>query len=82
MCGLCVEPWFLLSGMMIKTTSAIVLFWERIREWSFGVADYVWRESICRSDEQNHLVIAAVKLPNDERCFRADRYDDERNGRS
>ncbi|XP_055354842.1 histone-binding protein RBBP4-like [Paramacrobiotus metropolitanus] len=31
------------------------------------------------SDEQNHLVIAAVKLPNDERCFRADRYDDERN---
>ena len=33
-----------------------------------------------RSDEQNHLVVASVKLPNDERCFRADRYDDERNG--
>ena len=35
----------------------------------------------CSSDEQNHLVIAGVKLPNDERCFRADRYDDERNGK-
>ena len=32
------------------------------------------------SDEQNHLVIASVKLPNDDAQVDASRYDSERGG--
>ena len=35
---------------------------------------------ICRSDEQNHLVIASVKLPNDDAQVDATRYDSDRAG--
>lgn len=34
----------------------------------------------CRSDEQNHLVIASVKLPNDDAQVDASRYDNDRGG--
>ena len=33
-----------------------------------------------RSDEQNHLVIASVKLPNDDAQVDATRYDSDRAG--
>lgn len=36
---------------------------------------------LCRSsDEQNHLVIASVKLPNDDAQVDASRYDNDRGG--
>lgn len=35
---------------------------------------------VCRSDEQNHLVIASVKLPNDDAQVDASRYDNDRGG--
>ncbi len=35
-----------------------------------------------RSDEQNHLVIASVQLPNDDAQFDASHYDSEKGGRS
>ena len=34
-----------------------------------------------RSDEQNHLVIASVQLPNDDATFDASHYDSEKGGR-
>ena len=34
------------------------------------------------SDEQNHLVIASVQLPNDDAQFDASHYDSEKGGRS
>ena len=37
----------------------------------------------CRSsDEQNHLVIASVKLPNDDAQVDASRYDNDRGGKA
>ena len=33
-----------------------------------------------RSDEQNHLVIASVQLPNDDAQFDASHYDSEKGG--
>ena len=33
-----------------------------------------------RSDEQNHLVIATVQLPNDDSQFDASNYDTEKGG--
>ena len=35
---------------------------------------------VCSSDEQNHLVIASVKLPNDDAQVDATRYDSDRGG--
>ena len=35
-----------------------------------------------RSDEQNHLVIASVQLPNDDSQFDASHYDNEKGGRA
>ena len=35
-----------------------------------------------RSDEQNHLVIASVKLPNDDAQVDASRYDNDRGGKN
>lgn len=34
----------------------------------------------CRSDEQNHLLIASVQLPNDNAQFDASHYDSEKGG--
>lgn len=34
------------------------------------------------SDEQNHLVIASVQLPNDDAQFDASHYDSEKGGKS
>ncbi len=34
------------------------------------------------SDEQNHLVIASVKLPNDDAQVDASHYDNDRGGKS
>ncbi len=34
-----------------------------------------------RSDEQNHLLIASVQLPNDNAQFDASHYDSERGGK-
>ncbi len=36
--------------------------------------------SLRSSDEQNHLVIASVKLPNDDAQVDASRYDNDRGG--
>lgn len=42
---------------------------------------YLTRILLCRSsDEQNHLVIASVKLPNDDAQVDASRYDNDRGG--
>ena len=35
---------------------------------------------LSRSDEQNHLLIASVQLPNDNAQFDASHYDSERGG--
>ena len=37
---------------------------------------------VIRSDEQNHLLIASVQLPNDNAQFDASHYDSERGGKS
>ena len=36
--------------------------------------------TMCRSDEQNHLVIASVKLPSDDAQIDASRYDSDKGG--
>ena len=36
---------------------------------------------IIRSDEQNHLLIASVQLPNDNAQFDASHYDSEKGGK-
>jgi len=35
---------------------------------------------LCSSDEQNHLVIASVKLPSDDAQIDASRYDSDKGG--
>ena len=35
---------------------------------------------LCRSDEQNHLVLASVKLPSDDAQIDASRYDSDKGG--
>ena len=37
---------------------------------------------IFRSDEQNHLLIASVQLPNDNAQFDASHYDSEKGGKA
>lgn len=45
-----------------------------------GPATFVSFHFYRSSDEQNHLVIASVKLPNDDAQVDASRYDNDRGG--
>lgn len=44
------------------------------------ILDFAFCNSCRSSDEQNHLVIASVKLPNDDAQVDASHYDNDRGG--
>lgn len=61
----------------------IVPFWEMFPFRPEG-KDYAVHRLVLgthTSDEQNHLVIASVQIPNDDAQFDASHYDSEKGGR-
>ena len=57
--------------------------WEQRQPWCLcvcGPVTFVFLSFHRSSDEQNHLVIASVNLPNDDAQVNASRYDNDRGG--